>query len=135
MPQRSPLPLLQGGFCTGGRRDVLGGQPIHVSSRERGAKKKLLQYLRSDSFFKAQGQLYDLNGKIVESCVQIREFKETIRKVEEGGREEGRGVGGGRPGPSGRSPSQPATGIKRRKRVEGGGVDVIKEHFGLKENL
>ncbi|XXG84800.1 hypothetical protein AAC387_Pa11g0026 [Persea americana] len=38
--------------------------------------------LRSDSFFEAQGQLYDLNGKIVESCVRIRELKETIRLLD-----------------------------------------------------
>lgn len=38
--------------------------------------------LRSDSFFEAQGQLYDLNGKIVEACVRIRELKETIRLLD-----------------------------------------------------
>ncbi|XP_060216973.1 vacuolar protein sorting-associated protein 54, chloroplastic-like isoform X5 [Lycium barbarum] len=35
--------------------------------------------LRSSSFFEAQGQLEDLNSKIVEGCKRIRELKETIR--------------------------------------------------------
>ncbi|KAI8000309.1 hypothetical protein LOK49_LG09G02894 [Camellia lanceoleosa] len=35
--------------------------------------------LRSNSFFEAQGQLEDLNVKIVEGCSRIRELKETIR--------------------------------------------------------
>ncbi|XP_020084503.1 vacuolar protein sorting-associated protein 54, chloroplastic [Ananas comosus] len=35
--------------------------------------------LRSNSFFEAQGQLQGLNGQIVESCMRIRELKETIR--------------------------------------------------------
>ncbi|TQD81003.1 hypothetical protein C1H46_033418 [Malus baccata] len=34
--------------------------------------------LRSNSFFEAQGQLQDLNVKIVEGCSRIRELKETI---------------------------------------------------------
>ncbi|TQD88707.1 hypothetical protein C1H46_025718 [Malus baccata] len=34
--------------------------------------------LRSNSFFEAQGQLEDLNVKIVEGCSRIRELKETI---------------------------------------------------------
>ncbi|KAM1526361.1 hypothetical protein ACFX15_010289 [Malus domestica] len=34
--------------------------------------------LRSNSFFEAQGQLQDLNVKIVEGCGRIRELKETI---------------------------------------------------------
>ncbi|KAM5561832.1 hypothetical protein ABKV19_022429 [Rosa sericea] len=34
--------------------------------------------LRSNSFFEAQGQLQDLNVKIVEGCNRIRELKETI---------------------------------------------------------
>lgn len=38
--------------------------------------------LRSDSFFEAQGQLEDLNGKIVEGCERIRELKETIRVLD-----------------------------------------------------
>lgn len=35
--------------------------------------------LRSNSFFEAQGQLQDLNVKIVEGCSRIRDLKETIR--------------------------------------------------------
>ncbi|KAK3025298.1 hypothetical protein RJ639_042692 [Escallonia herrerae] len=35
--------------------------------------------LRSNSFFEAQGQLEDLNVKIVEGCSRIRGLKETIR--------------------------------------------------------
>ncbi|KAH9795933.1 vacuolar protein sorting-associated protein 54 [Citrus sinensis] len=38
--------------------------------------------LRSNSFFEAQGQLQDLNVKIVEGCSQIRELKETIRLLD-----------------------------------------------------
>lgn len=38
--------------------------------------------LRSSSFFEAQGQLQDLNVKIVQGCSQIRELKETIRLLE-----------------------------------------------------
>ncbi|XP_010274934.1 PREDICTED: vacuolar protein sorting-associated protein 54, chloroplastic [Nelumbo nucifera] len=38
--------------------------------------------LRSDSFFEAQGQLQDLNVKIVEACGRIRELKETIRLLD-----------------------------------------------------
>ncbi|KAL1218844.1 Vacuolar protein sorting-associated protein 54 [Cardamine amara subsp. amara] len=38
--------------------------------------------VRSDSFFEAQGQLQDLNVKIVEGCSRIRELKETIRLLE-----------------------------------------------------
>ncbi|KAJ6950615.1 vacuolar protein sorting-associated protein 54 [Populus alba x Populus x berolinensis] len=38
--------------------------------------------LRSNSFFEAQGQLEDLNGKIVEGCERIRELKETIRVLD-----------------------------------------------------
>ncbi|KAL6132444.1 hypothetical protein ACLB2K_064687 [Fragaria x ananassa] len=34
--------------------------------------------LRSNSFFEAQGQLQDLNVKVVEGCNRIRELKETI---------------------------------------------------------
>ncbi|XP_008218529.2 PREDICTED: vacuolar protein sorting-associated protein 54, chloroplastic [Prunus mume] len=34
--------------------------------------------LRSNSFFEAQGQLQDLNVKIIEGCSRIRELKETI---------------------------------------------------------
>lgn len=39
--------------------------------------------LRSNSFFEAQGQLEDLNGKIVEGCSRIRELKETIRLLDQ----------------------------------------------------
>ncbi|GMI93207.1 modified transport to the vacuole 17, ARABIDOPSIS THALIANA VPS54 HOMOLOG [Hibiscus trionum] len=38
--------------------------------------------LRSNSFFEAQGQLEDLNVKIVEGCSRIRDLKETIRLVD-----------------------------------------------------
>lgn len=38
--------------------------------------------LRSNSFFEAQGQLEDLNVKIVEGCNRIRELKETIRLLD-----------------------------------------------------
>ncbi|KAG2240923.1 hypothetical protein Bca4012_014216 [Brassica carinata] len=38
--------------------------------------------VRSDSFFEAQGQLEDLNVKIVEGCGRIRELKETIRLLD-----------------------------------------------------
>ncbi|KAG9441743.1 hypothetical protein H6P81_017597 [Aristolochia fimbriata] len=40
--------------------------------------------LRSDSFFEAQGQLQDLNVRIVEACGRIRELKETIRLLDAG---------------------------------------------------
>ena len=36
----------------------------------------------SDSFFEAQGQLEDLNVKIVEGCGRIRDLKETIRVID-----------------------------------------------------
>ncbi|XP_044496706.1 vacuolar protein sorting-associated protein 54, chloroplastic-like isoform X2 [Mangifera indica] len=38
--------------------------------------------LRSNSFFEAQGQLQDLNVKIVEGCNRIRGLKETIRLLD-----------------------------------------------------
>ncbi|KAJ7969242.1 Vacuolar protein sorting-associated protein 54 chloroplastic [Quillaja saponaria] len=38
--------------------------------------------LRSNSFFEAQGQMQDLNVKIVEGCNRIRELKETIRLLD-----------------------------------------------------
>ncbi|XP_024964036.1 vacuolar protein sorting-associated protein 54, chloroplastic-like isoform X1 [Cynara cardunculus var. scolymus] len=38
--------------------------------------------LRSNSFFEAQGQLEDMNLKIVEGCKRIRELKETIRLLD-----------------------------------------------------
>ncbi|CAI9089535.1 OLC1v1024122C1 [Oldenlandia corymbosa var. corymbosa] len=40
--------------------------------------------LRSSSFYEAQGQLEDLNTKIVEGCNRIRELKETIRLLDSG---------------------------------------------------
>ncbi|KAJ8758668.1 hypothetical protein K2173_000389 [Erythroxylum novogranatense] len=64
-------------------------------SENLGLQEKLSQYLdvvelhlvkeislRSNSFFEAQGQLQDLNGKIVEGCGRIRELKETIRLLD-----------------------------------------------------
>lgn len=38
--------------------------------------------LRSSSFFEAQGELQDLNGKIVEGCARIRELKDTVRLID-----------------------------------------------------
>ncbi|CAJ2661613.1 vacuolar protein sorting-associated protein 54, chloroplastic-like isoform X1 [Trifolium pratense] len=38
--------------------------------------------LRSSSFFEAQGQLQDLNGKIVEGCARIRQLKDTVRLID-----------------------------------------------------
>nr|XP_027189277.1 vacuolar protein sorting-associated protein 54, chloroplastic isoform X2 [Cicer arietinum] len=38
--------------------------------------------LRSSSFFEAQGQLQDLNAKIVEGCARIRELKDTVRLID-----------------------------------------------------
>lgn len=38
--------------------------------------------LRSNSFFEAQGQLEELNSRIVEGCGRIRELKETIRLLD-----------------------------------------------------
>ncbi|KAK2450382.1 vacuolar protein sorting-associated protein 54, chloroplastic [Trifolium repens] len=38
--------------------------------------------LRSSSFFEAQGQLQDLNGKIVEGCARIRELKDTVQLID-----------------------------------------------------
>uniref|UniRef100_A0A1J3DLL4 Vacuolar protein sorting-associated protein 54, chloroplastic n=1 Tax=Noccaea caerulescens TaxID=107243 RepID=A0A1J3DLL4_NOCCA len=38
--------------------------------------------VRSDSFFEAQGELQDLNVRIVEGCSRIRELKETIRLLD-----------------------------------------------------
>lgn len=38
--------------------------------------------LRSNSFYEAQGQLEDLNVKIVEGCKRIRELKEMIRLLD-----------------------------------------------------
>ncbi|CAI0393656.1 unnamed protein product [Linum tenue] len=39
--------------------------------------------LRSNSFFEAQGELQDLNVRIVEGCSRIRELKETIRLLDQ----------------------------------------------------
>ncbi|KAK4347429.1 hypothetical protein RND71_033768 [Anisodus tanguticus] len=39
--------------------------------------------LRSNSFFEAQGELVDLNSKIVEGCDRIRELKETISLLDD----------------------------------------------------
>ncbi|RAL53526.1 hypothetical protein DM860_015563 [Cuscuta australis] len=38
--------------------------------------------LRSSSFFEAQGQLEDLNAKIVGGCIRLRELKESIRLLD-----------------------------------------------------
>ncbi|KAH9325314.1 hypothetical protein KI387_005492, partial [Taxus chinensis] len=38
--------------------------------------------IRSDSFFEAQGQLEDLNGKIVEACSQLQELKAAVRLLD-----------------------------------------------------
>lgn len=38
--------------------------------------------LRSDSFFEAQGQLQDLNGRILKACGRIQGLKEKIRLLE-----------------------------------------------------
>lgn len=38
--------------------------------------------LRSSSFFEAQGQLQDLNAKILQGCTQIRHLKDTIRLLD-----------------------------------------------------
>lgn len=38
--------------------------------------------LRSSSFFEAEGQLQDLNSKIVEGCARIRELKDTVRLID-----------------------------------------------------
>ncbi|KAI3455878.1 hypothetical protein Pfo_012541 [Paulownia fortunei] len=39
-------------------------------------------FLHSSSFFEVQGQLQDLNGKIIEGCARVRELKETIRPLD-----------------------------------------------------
>ncbi|KAJ4830284.1 Vacuolar protein sorting-associated protein 54 [Turnera subulata] len=38
--------------------------------------------LRSNSFFEAQGQLEDLNAKIVQGCARIRQLRDTIRLLD-----------------------------------------------------
>ncbi|WCJ24438.1 Vacuolar protein sorting-associated protein 54 chloroplastic [Euphorbia peplus] len=73
----------------------LAACPFSNLSENVGLQEKLSQYLdvvelhlvkeislRSNSFFEAQGQLQDLNGKIVEGCHRIRELKETIRLLD-----------------------------------------------------
>lgn len=69
--------------------------PFTTASENLVLQEKLSQYLdvvelhlvkeislRSNSFFEAQGQLQDLNVKIVEGCSRIRELKETIRLLD-----------------------------------------------------
>ncbi|CAN8325268.1 unnamed protein product [Cochlearia groenlandica] len=69
--------------------------PFSTLTENLALQEKLSQYLdvvemhlvkeisvRSDSFFEAQGQLQDLNVKIVEGCGRISELKETIRLLE-----------------------------------------------------
>lgn len=69
--------------------------PFKTTSENLVLQEKLSQYLdtvelhlvkeislRSSSFFEAQGQLEDLNTKILEGCSRIRELKETIRLVD-----------------------------------------------------
>ena len=69
--------------------------PFSTLTENLALQEKLSQYLdvvelhlvkeisvRSDSFFEAQGQLQDLNVKIVEGCSRIRELKETIRLLD-----------------------------------------------------
>ncbi|XP_075497649.1 LOW QUALITY PROTEIN: vacuolar protein sorting-associated protein 54, chloroplastic-like [Primulina tabacum] len=66
--------------------------PFRTTSENIALQERLSQYLdvvelhlvreislRSSSFFEAQGQLEDLNVKIVEGCRRVRELKETIR--------------------------------------------------------
>lgn len=69
--------------------------PFKTTSENLVLQEKLSQYLdtvelhlvkeislRSSSFFEAQGQLEDLNAKILEGCSRIRALKETIRLVD-----------------------------------------------------
>ncbi|KAL3522923.1 hypothetical protein ACH5RR_015757 [Cinchona calisaya] len=69
--------------------------PFKTTSENLVLQEKLSQYLdtvelhlvkeislRSSSFYEAQGQLEDLNEKIVEGCSRIRELKETIRLLD-----------------------------------------------------
>uniref|UniRef100_A0A1J3J1Z9 Vacuolar protein sorting-associated protein 54, chloroplastic n=1 Tax=Noccaea caerulescens TaxID=107243 RepID=A0A1J3J1Z9_NOCCA len=69
--------------------------PFSTLTENLALQEKLSQYLdvvelhlvkeisvRSDSFFEAQGELQDLNVKIVEGCSRIRELKETIRLLD-----------------------------------------------------
>nr|XP_016440247.1 PREDICTED: vacuolar protein sorting-associated protein 54, chloroplastic-like [Nicotiana tabacum] len=70
--------------------------PFRTTAENSVMQEKLSQYLdvvelhlvreislRSSSFFEAQGQLEDLNSKIVEGCDRIRELKETIRLLDD----------------------------------------------------
>ena len=69
--------------------------PFSTMSENLVLQEKLSQYLdvvelhlvkeismRSNSFFESQGQLQDLNVKIVEGCTRIWELKETIRLLD-----------------------------------------------------
>lgn len=69
--------------------------PFSAISENAALQEKLSQYLdvvelhlvkeislRSSSFFEAQGQLQDLNAKIVEGCARIRELKDTVRLID-----------------------------------------------------
>ncbi|XP_009602757.1 vacuolar protein sorting-associated protein 54, chloroplastic isoform X1 [Nicotiana tomentosiformis] len=70
--------------------------PFRTIAENSAMQEKLSQYLdvvelhlvreislRSSSFFEAQGQLEDLNSKIVEGCDRIRELKETISLLDD----------------------------------------------------
>ncbi|XP_073281495.1 vacuolar protein sorting-associated protein 54, chloroplastic-like [Primulina huaijiensis] len=69
--------------------------PFRTTSENVALQERLSQYLdvvelhlvreislRSSSFFEAQGQLEDLNAKIIEGCRRVRELKETIRLLD-----------------------------------------------------
>ena len=68
--------LFQGGLRPGGWRHVPEKLSRYLDIVELHLVKEIS--LRSNSFFEAQGQLEDLNVKIVEGCGRIRELKETI---------------------------------------------------------
>lgn len=70
--------------------------PFRTTAENLVTQEKLSQYLdvvelhlvreislRSNSFFEAQGQLEDLNSKIVVGCDRIRELKETIKLLDD----------------------------------------------------
>ncbi|XP_025885106.1 vacuolar protein sorting-associated protein 54, chloroplastic-like isoform X2 [Solanum lycopersicum] len=70
--------------------------PFRTTAENLVTQEKLSQYLdvvelhlvreislRSNSFFEAQGQLEDLNSKIVQGCDRIRELKETIKLLDD----------------------------------------------------
>ncbi|KAG5622001.1 hypothetical protein H5410_007219 [Solanum commersonii] len=70
--------------------------PFRTTAENLVTQEKLSQYLdvvelhlvreislRSNSFFEAQGQLEDLNSKIVQGCDGIRELKETIKLLDD----------------------------------------------------